>query len=268
MSTNEEQLKKLNEEEQNKKEVLESALEQEIKDKERKETVLAATEEEQQVDQESYFTPSPNTNENDWEKILEAYKKKYPDKDRKDNSLTFPTREDAINFFQQQATESPPHKFFATEIGANGEPTGFNVFSCGDGQLYKGTLNEIQDQLKEANKEKPDDPNIKEGLATIARALNPDQHSHAALKETKKNNDDFQEAPKPKPRGREEDKKDSSMESGNYSGMSQMQDTDTNLSSMEKIKLVNTSNTLNSATITTEKPKDDSSLEPPKLNKR
>ncbi|KTD59007.1 hypothetical protein [Legionella shakespearei] len=198
MSTKEEQLKKLQEEEKRRDEAFALAREQEErKDKERKDAALAA-EEEQQIGQETYFTPSPNTNKSDWEKIIEDYKKKYPDEPVKDNVLVFPTREDAINFFQQQASANPPRKFLGTEIDASGKPTGFNVFSCGDGKLYQGSLNEIQDQLKEAQKAKPDDPNIKEGLAIIARALNPAQDFRAALKETK-DADEPQQSTAPNP---------------------------------------------------------------------
>lgn len=194
-----EQLRKHLEEERRKNEAFELAREQELKEKERKEALLAAGEEEQQqVGQELYFTASPNMNQSDWEKIVADYKKKYPDQPiKEDNVLIFPTREDAINFFQQQAAATPPRKFLGTEIDESGKPTGFYVFSCGDGTLYQGSLNEIQDKLKEAQKENPDDPNIKEGLATIARALNPAQDFRAALKETKNGDEPQSTAPNP-----------------------------------------------------------------------
>jgi hypothetical protein len=186
MSTKEEQLKKLQEEEKRRDEAFKLALEQERKEKALKEAALATAEKEQrQVGKESYFTPSPGKNKSDWEKILEDYKKKYPDQSVKDNVLTFTSLDEATKFFKDQATANPPRKFFMEEIDENGKPTGLNFFSCGNGKMYQGTLNEIQDQLKADQRANPDDPNIQEGLGDIARALNPARDFRAALKETK-----------------------------------------------------------------------------------
>lgn len=191
MSTTEEQVKKKLEEERRNKESFEQEAEQQRQEEKRRAALLEASQSDESVqieedDKQIFVAPSPSTNKSDWAKMVEDYKKKYPDKEVKDNTLIFPTRDDALKFFEQQATANPPRKFLGTELnGASGQPTGFHVFSCGDGVLYQGTLNEIQDKLKEAQKAKPDDPNIKEGLDTIARALNPAQDFRAAMKETR-----------------------------------------------------------------------------------
>ena len=94
----------------------------------------------------------------DWQKILSAFKEKYPETPVENNTLSFPTKDDAINFFTAQATATPPAKFLCKEIDADGKPTGFNVFSCGNSKLYQGSLQEIHEQLTADQKATPDDP--------------------------------------------------------------------------------------------------------------
>ncbi|MCL5272186.1 MAG: hypothetical protein M1486_02515 [Gammaproteobacteria bacterium] len=121
----------------------------------------------------------------DWKKITEDFKKQYPDTLIKNNCLMFPSQDEALAFFANQASAEPPRKFLARELGPDGNPTGFHAFSCGDGTLYKGTLEEIQEQLKAAQLEHSDDPNIKEGLLTIAKYLNPAQGYRDSLQQAK-----------------------------------------------------------------------------------
>ncbi|WP_298626984.1 hypothetical protein [uncultured Legionella sp.] len=121
----------------------------------------------------------------DWKKIIKDYNQQYPETPVENNVLRFPSQEDAISFFASQAALEPPRKFLARELGPDGKLTGFNVFSCGDGKLYQGTLEEIQEQLKEAELENKDDPAIKEGLQTIAKLLNPAQSYKESLLKTR-----------------------------------------------------------------------------------
>ncbi len=132
------------------------------------------------------------TESGDWVKIIEDYKAKYPESPIVNNVLVFPTKDDAISFFAEQAAMEPPRKFLVKEVGPDGKPTGFNVFSCGDGKLYKGTYEEIQEQLKAAQLENPDDPNIKQGLATIAQFVSPNPAQ--SFKETLLKNKEPEEA--------------------------------------------------------------------------
>lgn len=189
MSSKEERLKKKLQEDRQKQEALGREIEQ-VRLEEEKRKAAALLDESSPKSQPSeeltrYNIQSSGVESEDWKKIIEDYKKKYPENPIEKNTLTFPTKKDAIDFFTAQATTEPPRKFLASEIDQNGKPTGFNLFSCGDGKLYKGTFNEIQDQLKAAQKENPDDPNLKQGLATIARFVNPAQGFRETLLQTK-----------------------------------------------------------------------------------
>lgn len=137
----------------------------------------------------------------DWQNLVEDYAKKYPQFQINNNTLQFPTQEDAINFFAEQAAMEPPRKFLAREVDTNGMPTGFNVFSCGDKILYKGTLDAILDQLKAAQKEKPNDQSLLEGIAVISRMLNPNptQDFRSSLQGNKNSEDTVGQTNSPNP---------------------------------------------------------------------
>lgn len=189
MSSKEEQIKKKLQEDRQRQEALGREIEQ-VRLEEEKRKAAALLDDSSPKPQPSeeltrYNIQAAGVESEDWKKIIEAYKKKYPENPIENNTLIFPTKQDVIDFFTKQASAEPPRKFLACEVNQNGKPTGFNVFSCGDGNLYKGTLNEIQDQLKAAQKENPEDPNLKQGLATIARFLNPAQGYRETLLQTK-----------------------------------------------------------------------------------
>lgn len=128
--------------------------------------------------------PSGADNE-DWKKTLVDYKKLYPDKPVQNDTLSFETKEDAINFFTAQATGEPPRKFLASGGDQEGKLNGFNVFSCGNKKLYQGSLQDIQNQLKADLNQKPEDLNIKQGLDKITRLINPNSVSQAVLHQAK-----------------------------------------------------------------------------------
>lgn len=110
----------------------------------------------------------------DWEKVVEDYQKKYPDTPVTNNALKFPVKEDGIQFFTAQATSTPPRKFFVRQVDQDGKPTGDNIGSCGDGKLYRGTLQEIQADLQSSLKANPNDANIQDGLDFITRTIAQD----------------------------------------------------------------------------------------------
>lgn len=128
----------------------------------------------------SYFMPKPEKGKSDWEKILAEFKEKYPNTPVDANVLTFATKEEAINFFKSEATKG--HKFLAEEITQEGTPTGFYLFSCGDKNMYQGTISQIHDQLLEAQLKNPDDANLKEGIAKISALLNPTQSYRESMR--------------------------------------------------------------------------------------
>ncbi|MGQ3892647.1 hypothetical protein [Legionella sp. CNM-4043-24] len=106
----------------------------------------------------------------DWELMVEDYKKLYGEP-AENNCLVFPTREAAISFLKEQATATPPRKFLAIELGPDGKPTGDNFFSCGNGTLYQGSLQQIQQQVQADLNKNPEDGNLKTGLDKITAEL-------------------------------------------------------------------------------------------------
>lgn len=145
---------------------------------------LKLPEDEKKSEVTSFTVNNKGTNPTDWEKIKADYLKKYPDRSIDENdALEFDSREDAVNFFAEQAASK--RDFLCKEIDASGKPTGFNVFSCGDGTLYKGSLQEILEQLNTAKKANPDDPNVKKGIATIQSVLNPTQQFRQTIQENR-----------------------------------------------------------------------------------
>ncbi|RUR18883.1 hypothetical protein ELY21_06575 [Legionella sp. km535] len=189
MSSNEDKIKKNLQEERLKQEALSREIEQLRLEEEQRKAALEIDEPSPKAQPEEIkprFNLVPTGGESeDWKKILQDFKKKYPDAVIKNNALVFPTKEDAIAFFTAQATQEPPRKFLVAEMDSNGKPTGFHVFSCGNGTLYQGNLNKIKEQLKQDLQNNPEDPNLKEGLATIARFLNPSKGFKESLIQAK-----------------------------------------------------------------------------------
>ena len=137
----------------------------------------------------------------DWQNLVADYTKKYPQFQIKNNILQFQTQEDAIKFFAEQAAIEPPRKFLVREIDENAVLTGFCMFSCGDKNLYKGTLTEIHEQLKTAQNEKPNDQSLLEGITIISRMLNPNptQDFRSTLQDNKKSEDTVGQTHSPNP---------------------------------------------------------------------
>lgn len=191
MASNQDKVKQKLQEERDKVDALNQEIARYNLEEERKKNASKSNEgsspEPSQNPDEAQFKvkPSPIAEE-DWKKILQDYMEQYPEHPVQNDTLKFPSRDDAINFFTAQATNTPPRKFFLSEHSrVDGKPTGFHVFSCGDGVLYKGTINEIQTDLKAALKANPNDPNLKEGLETINKFANPAQDFKGRLQSTK-----------------------------------------------------------------------------------
>ncbi|CAM2980899.1 hypothetical protein [Legionella worsleiensis] len=167
----------------NELDLLRQAEEQRLKDEQIRNAILDDSMTAAPVATTLSFQVQPPAGEGeDWQKIIEDFKKLYPYSPIKNNILTFPTQKDAINFFTAQARQEPPRKFLAIQIGSDGKPTGYTLFSCGNGTLYQGSLAEIESQLKAELKNQPDDHNLQEGLATIMRASNTAQSYKESLK--------------------------------------------------------------------------------------
>ncbi|WP_156812547.1 hypothetical protein [Legionella tunisiensis] len=87
----------------------------------------------------------------DWAKIVEDYQKKYkkePEGPAK-NILSFPSEKEAMEFFESQAKAEPPREFLMQKL-ENGKPVDDHVFSCGSGQLFRGSLKDLQTQVTQA----------------------------------------------------------------------------------------------------------------------
>ncbi|KTD61349.1 hypothetical protein [Legionella spiritensis] len=111
---------------------------------------------------EQEYKPSPKTDLSDWKQIAKDYQEEMEQEPAEDGTLNFPSREAAVQFFEKQAQKG--RQFLANELG-----TDFHVFSTGDGQLYKGTLSEIQAQLKDAIQQNPGNEKTQAGLDLINR---------------------------------------------------------------------------------------------------
>ena len=96
--------------------------------------------------------------------LITDYKKNFGRDPDENGALVFASRDEAIQFFDDQAQLG--REFFCSEI-RNGKETGFHVFSCGSGQLYKGTLLEIRDQLTEAFSKDSGNEKLAAGLNEI-----------------------------------------------------------------------------------------------------
>lgn len=174
-------------------------------EKARASAILAAKEENKPVakeeELESTFKPA-QTDEN-WKKIVKAYKEEFKQEPREeDGVLVFPSKEAAINFFEKQAAQNL--EFFVTEVTPEGQPTGFHMYSCGNGQLYKGSLQEIQKQLQDALKQDPQNDKLNNGLKMIQNRMGIEQNPASKMRgalESLKNQDT------PTPEAKEEESK-------------------------------------------------------------
>lgn len=124
----------------------------------------------------------------DWEKILADYKKAYPKAKLDGDTLQFESRDDAVAFFTKQATATPPRTFFMREM-VDGKETGFHLYSCGNGKMYQGTIDEIQKQLEAEPK-----TDLKAQTALESFKIMTNDAKKAALQELKKEVPDTPEA--------------------------------------------------------------------------
>lgn len=167
------------------------------------------------VAQESQFEQSLNDAENealasplvvkpiitdsscDWQQILGRYKNEYPDRTVQDNCLIFSSKDEALTFFREQAKAE--YTFLVQEL-VNGQPSGFYCFSCGNGMLYSGRLEDIQQQIQHDQQKQPS-PKLDGGLALIAKymAPNPATNFRSALSEQRDNQNETQNSAKPDP---------------------------------------------------------------------
>lgn len=111
------------------------------------------------------FQPLKIKKRKDWDLILKDFNTiKGMSIDEKTGALIFPSHDAAVAFFEKQAIAG--YEFFVAEY-IGGQPSGFHLFSCGDGDLYKGTLEEIREQLEIAIKENPQNTKASAGLESL-----------------------------------------------------------------------------------------------------
>lgn len=115
--------------------------------------------------------------QSDWPLILKNYhefrkEEQFSDDIQVDESgmLVFPSMESAVKFFTAQANLG--YKFLAERF-ENNQPTGDCQFSCGNGQLFSGTLETIKSQLEKALELNPDDEKLATGLEYINTQITP-----------------------------------------------------------------------------------------------
>lgn len=119
--------------------------------------------------------PLAEDKKKEWKKdaddLVNDYKKQFPDReiDAK-GTLVFHSEEEMTKFFTDQAEQK--RKFLCAEVDANGKLTGRYQFSCGDGTLYSGTLEQIKEKIQE-NKTSAYPQQTAAGLAMINNLLNP-----------------------------------------------------------------------------------------------
>lgn len=99
------------------------------------------------------------------DRVLEAYNKQYPPKEGEEpkaigDLLVFPSIDALYNFFTALAQSNPPCQFLAINVA-----TQEHLFSCGDGTLYKGSKEEVRQQLEKAAAEANAKPETKDALA-------------------------------------------------------------------------------------------------------
>jgi hypothetical protein len=144
------------------------------------------------------FAPLPTGYKNDWNSIVEEYKKRYGLKVDERGMLIFNTPAEAIKFFTEMAKEG--FSFFATRYDNNDKPTDYHVFSFGNGTLFKGTYAEIKSELLTALKNNPDDKEIKNGLKTFNSLMPAGPNPAAQMREKlNEHRTEAEEAPTNKP---------------------------------------------------------------------
>lgn len=138
------------------------------------------------------FRPTLKTKkQKDWDLILEAFKAIDGMRiDEKTGALIFPSHESSVNFFTEQAKMG--REFFVAEY-VDDKPTGFHLFSCGNKQIYQGTLDEIKAELEAEIKKNPTNTSASEGLLQIEEAIkatlvnDPTNKMRGALQENREN---------------------------------------------------------------------------------
>lgn len=129
--------------------------------------------------------------ENDWARLVNEYLKKYKkqfdlDEEESKKGLVFSSREDAVQFFTNMATQGL--LFLLAEYKEN-KPTGFFLYSCGDGKLYQGSLRDIKKELEQVIKQSPSEhkKEITDGLAMINQLISPTHSMRAEVKNVREN---------------------------------------------------------------------------------
>ncbi|ARG97955.1 hypothetical protein [Legionella micdadei] len=120
----------------------------------------------------------------DTDDLIGDYKKQFPDReiDAK-GTLVFHSQEEMMKFFTDQAQQG--RKFLCAEVDASGKPTGQYQFSCGDGKLYSGSLEQIQAaMMKNQSTASPENQKLlSAGLTMIDKLLNPKPNPTQDIKE-------------------------------------------------------------------------------------
>lgn len=160
MSSNEKQIKEQLIREQLEKEQRAKEIELLNAEEERRKAAIQLDESDTEAKPEPEVYKLSKKHSSDWNKIIEDYKKQYPDKPIKNNCLCFESDDDAVNFFQAQATAQPPRAFFAIKVDEHGTPLGPCMCSCGNGKLYQGNASEIKAQLEQELEKDPNNPEI------------------------------------------------------------------------------------------------------------
>lgn len=119
----------------------------------------------------------------DWQKLVEDYKKEFNKEPDDKGVLIFPNLEAVLNFFTEQAKLG--RMFLAAAITPEGKETGHYEFSCGDGKLYVGSFELINQQLQASLKQDPTNEKIVNGIKTI-QSLMPTNPVHEARRELNK----------------------------------------------------------------------------------
>ncbi len=104
----------------------------------------------------------------EWETILSDYERLFKRKPEPDGTVIFDTQEEATTFFSQQASKS--REFLVTCLSPEKQELNAHYFSCGNGKLYKGSFEEIKQQLEIALANNESTP-VRNGLKTIENQI-------------------------------------------------------------------------------------------------
>lgn len=113
--------------------------------------------------------------------IYADYKELIKRKPDNHGRLLFINQAEAVSFFEKLVMERG-REFLASVIAADNTPTGFHMFSCGDGKLYRGTFQEIHDELSKAFESNPKHPTLEEGLNFIKSKLDAEKKLDVGIK--------------------------------------------------------------------------------------